>query len=81
MPGIASTGDIDESPGITGPSVPSPLHTRPYGEAKKTKDREPFYIGYGVVYLPGDINGLAKKLQVTPKSGTNWFMYWMRCLD
>ena len=26
------------------------------------KDREPFNKGFGVVYLPGDINGLAKKL-------------------
>ena len=43
---------------------PSPTHTRS-GKARKTKDREPFYKGYkgeGVVYLPGDINGLARKL-------------------
>ena len=33
-PGFVSIGDIDESPG---PSVPSPLHTRSYGNAKKTK--------------------------------------------
>ena len=37
---------------------PSPSHT--HGKAKKTKDKEPFYKGYGVVYLPGDINGLTK---------------------
>ena len=40
---------------------PSPAHTRSYGKSKKTKDREPFYKDYkgeGVVYLPGDINGL-----------------------
>ena len=46
---------------------PSPAHTRSYGEARKTKDREAFYKGWkgdGVVYLPGDINGLAKKLQL-----------------
>ena len=50
-----------------GPSVPS-LHTRSDGKAKKTKDRESFYKGYGVVYLPGDINGLAKKLHLLLKS-------------
>ena len=46
---------------------PSPAHTRSYGKARKTKDREAFYKGWkgeGVVYLPGDINGLAKKLQL-----------------
>ena len=71
-PDIASIGDIGESsdisPGIlspdSGPSLPSPLH-RSYGKAKKTKKyREPFYKGYGVVYLSGDINGLAKKLHL-----------------
>ena len=47
------------------PSPPSPVRTRS-GNARKTKDREPFYKGYnseGVLYLPGDINGLAMKLQ------------------
>ena len=44
--------------------ISSPAHTRSYGKAKKTKDREPFYKGYGVVYLPGDISGLAKKLHL-----------------
>ena len=37
------------------------------GIARKAKEREPFYKGYkgeGVVYLPGDINGRAKKLQL-----------------
>ena len=70
-PDIASIGDIGRtahcilSPDIPGPSVPSPAHTRSYGKAKKTKnDREPFYKGYGVVYLPGDINGLAKELHL-----------------
>ena len=46
---------------------PSPAHTRSYGKARKKKDREAFYKGWkgdGVVYLPGDINGLAKKLQL-----------------
>ena len=28
------------------------------------KDKESPYIGYGVVYLPGYINGLAKKLHL-----------------
>ena len=44
-----------------------PTHTRSDGKAKKTKDGEAFYKGWkgdGVVYLPGDINGLAKKLQL-----------------
>ena len=43
---------------------PSPAHTRSYGKAKKTKYREPFYKGYGVVYLPGDIIGFTKKLHL-----------------
>ena len=46
---------------------PSPAHTRSYGKARKTKDREAFYKGWkgdGVVFLPGDINGLTKKLQL-----------------
>ena len=70
-PGIASKGDIGESPSILspdtpGPSVPSsPAHTRPYGKAKKTNDRKPFHKGYGVVNLSGDINGLAKKLHLS----------------
>ena len=67
----ASIGDIGESTISSDSSIlspePSPAHTRSYGEAKKTKNREPFYIfskGEGVVYLPGDINGLVKKLQL-----------------
>ena len=47
-------------------SPPSPVHTR-YGKAKRVKDSKPFYKGYkgeGMVYLPGDINGLARKLQL-----------------
>ena len=63
-PDTASTGDLGESSDIPGPSVPSPLHTRCYGKPKRTKDREPFYKGYGVVYLLGDTNGLAKKLHL-----------------
>ena len=39
--------------------------TRSHGKAKKTKEREPFYKkGDGVVYLPGDIKGLTKKLHL-----------------
>ena len=66
-PATASIEDIGESsdmlsPDTPGPSIPSPTHTRSYGKTKKTMDREPFYKGYGVVYLPGDTNGLSKKL-------------------
>ena len=71
----ASMGDIGESSSshciLSSDSgmPPSPAHTRSRGKAKKTKDRERtfFYKGYkgdGVVYLPRDINGLAKKLQL-----------------
>ena len=74
-----SMGDISESsPAILSPVImssdsgimspgPSPAHTRFYGKARKTKFRGAPYKGYkgeGVVYLPGDINGLAKKLQL-----------------
>ena len=46
------------------PPPPLPLHTRSQGKAKKRKNREPFYKGYGIVYLPGDIYGLTKKLHL-----------------
>ena len=89
---IASIGDIGESSDISTPGIPSsdfgislpgiapsPAHTSPHGKAKRTKDREPFYKGYGVVYLPADINGLTRKLQsclqATRQSGMNWFMH------
>ena len=53
---------------------PSPARTRSYGKAKKTKVRGAFYKGFskggGVMYLPGDINGLAKKLQLLAASNT-----------
>ena len=69
---IDSMGDINESsPAILSPAImspdPSPAHTRPHGKARKTKFRGAPYKGYkgeGVVYLPGDIKGLAKKLQL-----------------
>ena len=78
MSDTASVGDTDTSdttspasirkaldePSSSGLPQPSPLHTRSHGKAKKTKDREPFYKGYGVVYLPGDINGLTKKVHL-----------------
>ena len=54
------------SAGISDIPPPSPVRTR-YGKARKEKERELPYKGYkgvGVVYLPGDINGLARKLQL-----------------
>ena len=67
----ASIGDIGESSDISSnisspgaSDISSPAHSRSYGKAKMTKDREPFYKGYGVVYLPGDLNGLTKKLHL-----------------
>ena len=69
----ASIGDIGESSAILSSDIsspgtsdipPSPTHTRSYGKVKKTKDREPFYKGYGVVYLPGGISGPTKKLHL-----------------
>ena len=70
-PDITSIGDIDRgAPGmLTSDSdipspAPSPARTRSHGKAKKTKDSEPIYKGYGVVYLPGDINGLTKKFHL-----------------
>ena len=75
-PDIAPIGDIDRiapgmltsdsdisSPGTPG-MLPSPARTRIHGKAKITKERVPFYKGYGVVYLPGDKNGLRKKLHL-----------------
>ena len=58
---IISSDSDTMSPG------PSPAHTRSHGKAKKTKFRGAVYKGWkgeGVVYLPGDINGLARKLQL-----------------
>ena len=43
---------------------PSPARTRSHGKAKKTKDREHPYKGDGVVYLPGDIIRLTRKLHL-----------------
>ena len=44
--------------------TPSPAHTRSHGKAKKTKDREPFYKNGLWSSVPGDINGLTKKLHL-----------------
>ena len=70
-------GDIGESSSpnilssdssILSPDIPpSPAHAYSHGKPKKMRDREPFYKGYkgeGVVYLPGDINRLVRKLQL-----------------
>ena len=56
---VSSIPDSDIS--SPGPSVPSPIHTRS-GKAKSGKAQPPY--GRGVVYLPGDINGLARKLHL-----------------
>ena len=42
----------------------SPNRTCSYGKAKKMKDREHPYKGDGVVYLPGEINGLTNKFHL-----------------
>ena len=65
-PAILSPVIMSSDSGIMSPG-PSPAHTRSHGKARKTKDRGSFYKGYkgeGVVYLPGDINRLARKLQL-----------------
>ena len=75
---IGDIGELSSSPGMLSPDSgilspgtpdipPSLIHTRSYRKAKKTKERKPFFEGCkgdGVVYLPGDINGLTKKLQL-----------------
>ena len=60
---ILSPVIMSSDSGIMSPG-PSPAHTRSHGKARKTKFRGAFYKGEGVVYLPGDINGLARKLQL-----------------
>ena len=68
--GTASIGDTGESSDILLSDLLSsdiplfPSHTRSYGKAKTTKDSEPFYKCYGVVYIPGDISGLTKKFHL-----------------
>ena len=53
---------------------------------KRRKTREPFYKGYGVVYLPRDISGLTDKLHLLSTeffagntTVRNWFTCWMHC--
>ena len=44
-PGILSPGILSSDSGIASPGtpgMPSPVHTRSHGKAKKTKDKEPF---------------------------------------
>ena len=65
-PAILSPVIMSSDSGITSPG-PLPAHTLSYGKTRKTKDRGAPYKGWkgqGVVYLPGDIYGLAKKLQL-----------------
>ena len=99
FPDIALLGDIGRTaPGIptsdsdiSSPRMPpSPAHTRSYGKAKKTKDREPFYKkGDEVVYLPENINGLTKKLYLLAAEffagntsvRNEWFHVLGACLD
>ena len=61
----ASTRKALDEPSSSGMPQPSPIHTRSYGKAKKTKNREPFHTAYGVVYLPGEINRLTNKLHLS----------------
>ena len=65
-PAILSPVIMSSDSGILSPG-PSPPHTRSYGKTRKTKDRGAPYKGWkgeGVVYLLGNMNGLAKKLQL-----------------
>ena len=58
--GVSSNGYRTPSPGIS----PTPPPSRGGKTRKKRKTREPFYKGYGVVYLPGDIKGITDKLHL-----------------
>ena len=65
-PAILSPVIMTSDSGIMSPG-PSPAHTRSYRKTRKTEDRGAPYKGWkgeGVVYLPGAITGLAKKLQL-----------------
>ena len=69
-PGLASPAstrrafeNVPSSSDFPQPS-PSPVRTRAFGKAKKAKERKHPYEGHGVVYLPGDINELTKKLHL-----------------
>ena len=61
--GVSSDGYRTLSPGV----ISTPVITPPPSggkSRKRRKTREPFYKGYGVVYLPGDIKGLTDKLHL-----------------
>ena len=90
-PAILSPVIMSSGSGIMSPG-PSPAHTRFLGKARKTKFRGAFYKGYkgeGVVYLPGDINGLARKLHLLAAEffagnttvRNELVMCWTHCLD
>ena len=76
LSGMVRPGDMieeeEDDDGIEGASsdgyrAPTPVVTPPpsRGKARKRrKTREPFYKGYGVVYLPEDIKGLTDKLHL-----------------
>ena len=65
IPGVSSTVTPVYAP------ISDYALTRAPGKSRKTrKAAQPFYNGYGVLYLP-----------VTLQSGTNWFMYQMHILD
>ena len=55
-------------------------------EKLKRRRRIENLLGYGVVHLAGDVNGLAKKLHLLAAdffegNTSNCFMYWMRFLN
>ena len=71
---VISCGEVEEEDeestegaSSDGYRTPTPVVTpSPNGGTarKRCKSREPFYKGYGVVYLPGDIKGLIGKLHL-----------------
>ena len=61
--------DEESTEGASSGDYRTPMHAVPPppsgGKARKRrKTREPFYKGYGVVYLPGDVKGLTDKLDL-----------------
>ena len=61
--GGSSDGYRPPSPGIMSRPIATPPSSG--GKSRKSrKTREPFYKGYGVVHLPGDIKGLTDKLHL-----------------
>ena len=61
--GVSSDGYRTPSPGVKSTPVVTPPNSTGITR-KRRKTREPFYKGYGVVYLPGDIRGLTDKLHL-----------------